>query len=66
MAFVLIVIGVALIYFGYNRKIGGDKPLGQMTAGEAGRAGCSGYLKIMMIAGGIGFILIGLLIKMLF
>lgn len=66
MAFVLIIIGIALLYFGINRKIGSDKPLGEMTAAEAGSAGCSGYLKIMMIASGIGFILMGVLIKIIF
>ncbi len=66
MEYVLIILGAVLVFLGFNKKISTEKPVGQMTAGEVGKAGCHGYLKIMMIAGGIVLILIGLIILSVF
>ena len=55
-----IIIGALLIYFGMKFKLG-DKKVGEMGATELGKTGLKGYLKIMMILGGVGCIMIGLM-----
>jgi hypothetical protein len=65
MEIVLIIIGIIFIFLGAVLKIGGNKPIGQLTAGEGMKAGCSGYFKMMMIVGGIVLIIIGIIIKLL-
>ncbi|WPR76353.1 DUF3185 family protein [Algoriphagus sp. NG3] len=60
MGIILIIAGIALVYFGINKKNSlGAKPVGEMSMDEVGKAGCSGYFKMMMILGGIALVLVG-------
>jgi hypothetical protein len=59
---IIILIGIALVYFGINKKVDAKKKLGEMNVSEIGNAGCSGYLKMMMIIGGITLVIIGVIL----
>lgn len=60
MGIFFIVIGAVLIFFGMKFKIG-EKKISDMKGGELAGVGCRSYLKVMMIIGGVAFILIGLI-----
>ncbi len=60
MGIFIIIIGAALIYFGMKVKMG-NKKVGDMGAAELGKTGLKGYLKIMMIIGGVACLMIGLM-----
>ena len=65
MSYILMIIGAVLIYLGITRKVSKHtiNELANQNAGQIFNAGCKGYLKIMLIAGGIVLILIGLVIE---
>lgn len=55
-----IICGALLIYFGMKYKMG-VKKVGEMNSRELGGEGLKGYFKIMMIIGGVAFLMIGLM-----
>lgn len=62
MTYLLFIIGAALIYFGALKKVSAKK-VSDMTGGDLVKTGLNGYLKVMMIVGGIAFIFIGFIWK---
>ena len=62
---IFIIIGAALIYFGMKFKIASGvktiKDLGDQEPNKLLTTGCRGYVKVMMILGGVGLIIIGLM-----
>lgn len=60
MGIFFIILGGVLIYFGMTFKIG-NKKLADMQGGDLFKTGFKGYAKMMMLFGGVAFILIGLM-----
>lgn len=60
MGILFIILGGALLYFGTTFKIG-NKKLADMQGGDLFKTGIKGYFKIMMLLGGVAFLLIGLM-----
>lgn len=60
MGIFLIIAGAVLIYFGMKFKIG-DKKVSEMDGGQVITTGLKGYLKVMMIVGGVALIMFGLI-----
>jgi uncharacterized membrane protein len=68
MSYLLMLLGAAMIFFGIKSKVSKHtiNELANQNAGETMKAGCRGYLKVMLIALGIVLILIGLLLQVEF
>ena len=61
---IFIIVGALLIYFGMKFKIASGvktiKDLGDQEPNKLFATGCRGYIKFVMILGGVGLIIIGL------
>lgn len=61
---IFIIVGGLLIYFGMKFNIASGvktiKDLGDQEPNKLLATGCRGYVKVMMILSGVGFIIIGL------
>ena len=64
MLYVFFIIGALLIYFGIQRNVS-DKKLSEMNGNDIIKTGCRGYIKWMMIIGGVAIILIALIWKLI-